>query len=90
MQKFSFNKRTDVLMPETASFRYIKDKNGNNVVDDKLILLMANICDKWEEKNKMPVPIPEQNFIAWLRQARDMIKEGKSSEEVMRRTLIQI
>lgn len=88
MQSFTFNKRQDVLIPEINNFKPFMDKDGNVITGDRLIRAMAKTIDKWESKNKMPVPIPDQKFIAWVRQASKMLDEGKSSEEIFKQTLV--
>lgn len=88
MQSFTFNKRQDVLIPEINNFKPFTDKDGNPVTGDRLIKVFAKTIDKWEKQNKMPVPIPDQKFISWVRQSAKMIDEGKSSEEIFKQTIV--
>lgn len=88
MQSFSFNKRQDVLIPEINNFKPFMDKDGNAITGDRLIKIMAKTVDKWETKNKMPVPIPDQKFIGWIKQAAKKLEEGMSSEDIFKQTIV--
>ncbi len=88
MEKFTFDKRKEVMFPNSAFFDAPKDSKGNELDGDSLIKTMAGIADKWVTKNKCPVPIPDQKFIVWLRQTRDSLNAGKSSEEIFKQTLV--
>ena len=88
MESFTFNKRQDVLIPEINNFKPFMDKDGNAITGARLIKIMAKTVDKWEKKNNMPVPIPYQKFIAWVKQAAKELENGKSSEEIFKRTIV--
>lgn len=87
MQKFSFSQKKDVLIPQSDVFRPPLDKDGKPLNGDALLRTMANIATTFEEKNKKPVPIPDQKFVAWLKQAKKLMDEGMTSAEIFSRTL---
>lgn len=88
MQKCSFTERKNVLIPNSPLSRPFYDADGNELSGDQLIKTMANMAITWEQKYKKPVPIPEQQFIAWLKQASNLLDKGMSSEEIFEKTLI--
>jgi len=88
MQSFTFNKKENILIPEVNNFKPLTDKDGKPIVGDKMILGMANVIRKWEEKRKRPVPIPDQKFLAWVLQTAKAISNGESSEEIFQKTLV--
>ena len=90
MRKFSFEEHKELLIPTGKNFVPFKDKNGKELDGDKLLLTMNNIIQTWETKYKRPVPIQNQKFIAWVKQAAAMLKQGKSSQEIFSQTLVQI
>lgn len=89
MQKFSFKTKKDMIMFENGTYKPFKDKNGNPLSGDELLKQMAVIATEWEKKYGQPVPIPEQNFVAWLKQGKAELDKGMSSEEYFRKTLIR-
>ena len=89
MQKFSFKENKDVLIPESNNFQNFKDKNGNPIVNDALICKFADIAESYETKNRQPVPIEQQSFILWLKEAAGFIRKGGSSEEFFKRTIVR-
>lgn len=90
MQSFSFNRKENILIPEVNNFRPFTDKNGHEVSGDNLLKSMAKIVEKWETKNKIPVPIADQKFVAWIKQAKIMLDSGMSSDEIFKRTLVRM
>lgn len=88
MRKFSFSEKKNMLIPNSPLLRPFYDKNGKELSGDEMIHIMANICNKWTKKTKVPVPIPEQKFIAWVKQASKMLNEGIKSEEIFKQTII--
>ena len=90
MQKFSFNKREDLLIPATSFFRPIKDGNDKPLSGENLLKAMEKIADKYETENERPVPIPDQKFLAWIRQYNKMASEGMASEKIFQRTISKI
>lgn len=89
MQKFTFNKKQDLLIPETNMFTPLKNSKGETLSGDETIKRFAKIIDKFERTYNRPVPIAQQNFIAWVKQAKRMLDEGKTSEEIFAQTLVQ-
>ena len=88
MQKYSFTEKKDLLIPNTLMSRPFYDKDGKELSGDELIKVMARIADKWQNDTRRPVPIPEQQFVGWVRQASKLLDEGMSSDEIFRKTLI--
>lgn len=89
MHKFSFKEKKDLIFLEGASFRPPLDKNGNVMSGDDFLRALGTIAETWEKKNKMPVPISEQKFVAWTKQAKKMLADGISSDEIFSRTIVQ-
>ena len=87
MQKFTFSEKKTLLIPNSASFRPMKEKDGTPIVGDNLIRRFGQIITEFENKGR-PVPIPEQSFIGWIKQANRMLDEGKSSEEIFAATVV--
>lgn len=90
MQKFTFNKHEDLLIPSTSFFKPIKDSKGNILGGDDLMKIMENVADAYEKNEERPVPVPDQKFISWVRQYNKMRSEGNSSEKIFQRTLSKI
>lgn len=88
MNKFTFNKKESLLIPNSGMYKPFKDKNGNELSGDNLIKSLVNVIKAYEKANK-PIPIPDQKFVAWLKQFGKMLNEGVSSEEIMNRTLVK-
>lgn len=89
MQKFTFNRKKDIMIPETNNFSALKDKDGKVLDGDEVIKRFANIAVKYETTYNRPVPIANQKFIAWLKQAKRMLDNGETSEMIFQKTLIQ-
>lgn len=89
LQKFSFKKNNEYILEDGAGFRQPKDEKGNPIVGDDLLRKMADIAVTFEKKNNRPVPIAQQNFIAWLKQAKNQMDKGVSSDEIFRRTIVR-
>lgn len=87
MQKFSFSEKRNVLIPNQKVYKEFYDKDGKPLSGDGLIHAMAAMADKWEKQTHTPVPIPEQEFVAWIKQASKLLKEGKTSEEIFKQTI---
>lgn len=87
MQKFTFTEKKDLLIPNNNTFSPPLDANGQPLSGDELIKTFAKIVDKFETDNNRPVPIQDQRFISWLKQAAKLLNEGKSSEEIFKRTI---
>lgn len=90
MNKFTFNDRKEVIVPDSNNYVPFKDKDGKELKGDDLVKRMASIAENFESTNKRPVPIAEQNFIAWLKQAKKMLDEGKTSEDIFAQTLVPL
>lgn len=88
MQKFTFTERKDLLIPNTPMSRPLCDKDGRELSGDDLIRVMADMAEQWQKDTGCPVPIPEQQFVAWVRQASNMLDQGMSSEEIFKKTII--
>lgn len=88
MQKFSFKRNQEYILEDGAGFKQFKDENGNPIVGDEMLKKMAQIALTFEKKNGRPVPIQQQQFIAWLKQAKNLMDKGVSSDEIFRKTII--
>lgn len=88
MQKFSFKTQKDLLIPQTRTIIAFKDADGNQLSGDELLKRMGNMCEKWESEVGMPVPIPNQRWIAWLKQAKRELDGGMSSDEYFKKSII--
>lgn len=89
MNKFTFKEQKDLLLPQTGTQVAFKDKDGKPLSGEELLRRMAVAAEKWEQTEHKPVPIPEQKFIAWLKQGKKCLDEGMSSEEYFEKTLIK-
>lgn len=89
MRKYSFNEKKNLLIPVNANMRPPLDANGRQIGGDELIKQFGKIITKFEEKNNRPVPIEDQTFIAWVKQACKMLDEGKTSDEIFNKTLVK-
>ena len=87
MQQFTLTEKKTVLMPNSASFRPLKEADGTPITGDNLIRRFGHIIREFESKGR-PVPIPEQSFIGWIKQANKMLDEGKTSEEIFASTIV--
>lgn len=87
MQKFSFREQKDLLIPTTKNMVFPKDKNGRNLSGDEFVKKMADIAVAFERKYHEPVPIPNQNFVAWLKQTKNAMDSGEKFEDILRRTV---
>lgn len=90
MQKFSFKEQKDLLIPTTKNMVYPKDKNGRNLSGDEFIKKMATIAATFERKFKRPVPIPNQDFVAWLKQTKRLMDEGMKFDDIMSMTVAPV
>lgn len=88
MQKYSFTEKKGVLIPNSPMSRPFYDKDGKELSGDELIKVMANMADTWEKERGCPVPIPEQQWIAWVKQASNLLDQGMNSEEIFKKTII--
>ena len=89
MMKYSFEEKKDLLIPVNSNFKPPLDSKGNPLSGDDLLKKMANIAIVFQQKKGRPVPINDQKFVAWLKQAKNLMDSGKTSEEVFRSTLVQ-
>lgn len=87
MQKFTFSEKKTLLIPNSATFRPMKDKDGKPIMGDALIRRFGKIIEQFEKKGR-PVPIPEQEFVGWIKQANKLLDEGKTSEEIFAMTIV--
>lgn len=83
-----FSIKKDTLIPETFSNVMFKDKNGNELSGDDFIRMSAKHIKKFEDKG-IPVPVQNQKFVSWLKQADEMLSQGLSSDEIFEKTLIK-
>ena len=90
MQKFSFKEQKDLLIPTTKNMVYPKDKNGRNISGDEFIKKMATIATTFERKFKRTVPIPNQDFVAWLKQTKRLMDEGMKFDDIMSMTVAPV
>lgn len=79
--------RNNVLIPTNTSPKCFKDKQGNDLSGDDLIRAFCKVIEKHDKAGK-PVRIPDQKFISWLRQAGEMLSQGKTSEEIFQATIV--
>lgn len=88
MERFSFKQEKDLLIPNTKNMVFPKDENGREMSGDDFIKKMATIAKTWEDKHKRPVPIPDTKFVAWLKQVKNMMDNGETYEDVLRKTVV--
>ena len=86
MTEFSFKQKQDLLIPQTDVFRPPLDEHGNQLSGDDLIRRMCNAADSYEKKTKHAVPV-DPKVVAWLRQAKDMLGKGMTSEQIFAKTI---
>lgn len=87
MTEFSFKETKNILIPQTDVFRPPLDENGNKLSGDDLLRRMANAADAYEKKNGRPVPV-NPKFVSWVRQAKEMLGKGMTSEQIFAKTIV--
>ena len=90
MERFTFDRSHTLLTPNSAVFAPPTDSKGRELTPEQLISRMGKICEKWETTQKRPVPIADQKFVNWLKDAKKTIDDGKSIDEYFKETLVGI
>lgn len=79
--------RDNTLIPTNTAPRAFKDKHGNDLSGDDLLRAFGKVIAKHDKKG-IPVRIPDQKFVSWLRQANEMLSAGKTSDEIFQNTIV--
>ncbi len=83
----SGKKKKEIVSPITPV--NILREDGTPVIGDDMIRMFDDFIGEVEKSGK-PVPMAEQNFIRWVKQARKLLDDGKSSEEIFKATIAPI
>lgn len=87
--KFSSLKKQEFIITDSKAFCPARDANGNVLSGDELIKKMADAAVRWEKTFNRPVPVPDQSFVAWLKQYKTMRDKGENPDDIIQKTVVQ-
>ncbi len=83
-----FSEKRGVLYPNAANNKMFCDENGHELSGDDFIRRSCKVIERFEKAGKA-VPVTDRAFIAWMKQAGDMLSKGESSDKIFENTLIR-